>query len=278
MLCKGDLTEPRRPWWSHCKVNLTAACTAGRGSTLGRSSGSRPSTPSSPRARSRASSPTRFPTGSGRARSSRCASPGPRRAAWSWTSTAARPRGSTVVADRAGGGGAPADPRRPRALARRVLRLDPGAHARTRRAARAEAARRATGAAVARRARGRGRAGAADRRAARRDRPHRRRVRERRKLPARGGDRQRQDRGLPPGVRGGARARARRDRAGAGDRADAAGSRPLRGALRRRARDPALGSDRRRAPRRARADRARARRASSSVRGRRSSRRSATSG
>ena len=168
-----------------------------------------------------------------------------------------RAGGDQVARDRAGGRGAAAGARRPRALARRVLRLDPGAHARARRAARAEASRRAAGAAVARRARGRGRAGAADRRAARGDRPDRRRVRERRELPARRRDRQRQDRGLPPGVRGGARARARRDRARAGDRADAAGGRPLRGALRRRARDPALGPDRRRAPRRARADRAR---------------------
>ena len=56
----------------------------------------------------------------------------------------------------------------------------------------------------------------------------------RRPLPALRRDRQRQDRGLPPGLRGRARARARRDRARARDRAHAAGGRPLPGPLRRR--------------------------------------------
>ena len=67
----------------------------------------------------------------------------------------------------------------------------------------------------------------------------------------------RQDRGLPPGVRGGARARPRRDRARAGDRARAADGRPRARPLRRPRRDPALGAHRRRAARRARADRER---------------------
>ena len=88
-----------------------------------------------------------------------------------------------------------------------------------------------------------------------------------------GADRQRQDRGLPPGRGGGARARARDDRARPGDRARAADRRPLPRALRRLGRDPALGADRRGAPRRARADRDAARRVSSSARARRSSRR-----
>ena len=66
---------------------------------------------------------------------------------------------------------------------------------------------------------------------------------------------QRQDRGLSPGLRGGARARARRDRARARDRADAADARALPGALRRPDRRAPLGADRRRAARRARADR-----------------------
>ena len=72
-----------------------------------------------------------------------------------------------------------------------------------------------------------------------------------------GADRQRQDRGLPPGRGGGARARARDDRARPRDRARAADGRPLPRPLRRPRRDPALGADRRRAPRRARADRER---------------------
>ena len=87
-------------------------------------------------------------------------------------------------------------------------------------------------AAVARRARvARRRAGArrAHRRAARRRRADRLGARRgrRRARPPRGADRQRQDRGLPPGVRGGARARARDDRARAGDRARAADGRAL---------------------------------------------------
>ena len=73
----------------------------------------------------------------------------------------------------------------------------------------------------------------------------------RRPLPALRRDRQRQDRGLPPGVRGRARARARRDRARPRDRAHAAGGRPLPGALRRAHRAAPLGDDRGRAPRRA---------------------------
>ena len=58
-------------------------------------------------------------------------------------------------------------------------------------------------------------------------------------------------------MRGRARARARRDRARARDRAHAAGGRPLPGALRRADRAAALGTDRGRAARRARADRVR---------------------
>ena len=83
----------------------------------------------------------------------------------------------------------------------------------------------------------------------------------------------RQDRGLPPGLRGCARARSRRDRARAGDRARAADGRPRARAVRRPRRDPALGADRGGAPRRARADRGAARRRSSSAPGRPSSRR-----
>ena len=74
---------------------------------------------------------------------------------------------------------------------------------------------------------------------------------------SRGADGQRQDRGLPPGVRCGARARPRRDRARPRDRADAADARPLPGALRRPDRRPALGADRGGAARRAGADRRR---------------------
>ena len=69
----------------------------------------------------------------------------------------------------------------------------------------------------------------------------------RRAPPAARPDGQRQDRGLPACVRGGARAGPGRDRARAGDRADAADRRPLPGALRRPGRGPALGADRRRA-------------------------------
>ena len=70
-------------------------------------------------------------------------------------------------------------------------------------------------------------------------------------------DRLRQDRGVPPGVRGRARARARRDRARPGDRARAADGRPRPRPVRRAGRDPALGVERCRAARRARADRER---------------------
>ena len=79
----------------------------------------------------------------------------------------------------------------------------------------------------------------------------------RRELPAARRDRERQDRGVPAGVRGGARAGPRRDRARAGDRAGAADGRPRPGAVRRPRRDPPFGADRRRAARRARADRER---------------------
>ena len=75
--------------------------------------------------------------------------------------------------------------------------------------------------------------------------------------PARRADRERQDRGLPPGLRGGARARPRHDRARAGDRARAADGRPVPAALRRHGRDPPLGARAGRAARRARSDRAR---------------------
>ena len=74
-------------------------------------------------------------------------------------------------------------------------------------------------------------------------------------LPPLRGDRQRQDRGLPAGLRRGARARQGRDRAGAGDLADAADAGPLPPALRRGDRRAALAPERGRAPRRARADR-----------------------
>ena len=62
----------------------------------------------------------------------------------------------------------------------------------------------------------------------------------RRQRAALGRDRQRQDGGVHPRVRGGARARARRDRARPGDRADAADARPVPRALRRRGRGAAL--------------------------------------
>ena len=68
---------------------------------------------------------------------------------------------------------------------------------------------------------------------------------------------QRQDRGLPPGVRGCARTRPRRDRACPGDRAHAADARPLPRALRRAHRCAALGADGCGAARRARAHRER---------------------
>ena len=63
----------------------------------------------------------------------------------------------------------------------------------------------------------------------------------RRQRPARRRDRQRQDRGLHPRLRGGARARARRDRARPRDRAHAADARPLPRALRRPRRAAPLG-------------------------------------
>ena len=104
----------------------------------------------------------------------------------------------------------------------------------------------------------RGGAGLADPRARGRARPDRRgHGRGHRALSALRRDRQRQDRGLPPGLRGRARARAGRDRARARDRADAAGARPVPGPLRRADRAAPLGSDRGRAARRARADRLR---------------------
>ena len=110
----------------------------------------------------------------------------------------------------------------------------------------------------------------------RRCRADRRRARRRRRpLPALRRDRQRQDRGLPPRVRGGARARPRRDRARARDRADAAGARALPRALRRPGRGAPLGlTEAERRDERERIARWRGAR-SSSARARRSSRRCA---
>ncbi len=146
--------------------------------------------------------------------------------------------------------------RRPRALARGRIRIDPGPGARPRRARRSESAepgarRRRAG------RRPRGRAGrpseltdaqrsVLDRVVSALGKPG--------PLPPLRRDRKRQDRGVPPRLRGRARARARRDRARARDRADAAGRRPLSRALRRPRRRPPLGAHRRRAARRARAD------------------------
>ena len=76
-------------------------------------------------------------------------------------------------------------------------------------------------------------------------------------VPALRADRLREDRGVPPGLRGSARARARRDPARAGDLARAADRRPGARAVRRPGRDPPLRAHRRGAARRARADRER---------------------
>ena len=95
--------------------------------------------------------------------------------------------------------------------------------------------------------------------------------------PARG-HRQRQDRGLPPRRGRDARAGALGHRPRARDRADAADRRPLRRALRRHRRDPALRPDRRRALRRVAAPAARARPSSASGPARPCSPRCRTSG
>ena len=95
-------------------------------------------------------------------------------------------------------------------------------------------------------------------------------------VPALRRDRERQDRGLPPGRRG-ARARPGRDRPRPGDRADAAGDRPLSSALRRRDRAAPLGPDRAPSGATSASGSRAARRASSSAPARRCSRRCATS-
>ena len=82
-----------------------------------------------------------------------------------------------------------------------------------------------------------------------------------------------QDRGLPDGDGGGARARSRRDRPGARDRADAADGVALRGTLWRPRGGSSLGAERGRAPRRVAARCAAARRGSASGRARPCSRR-----
>ena len=104
--------------------------------TLGRR-GFRLRLPARPRAPSRGRSPTRCRTAWGRARSSRCRSGARGRAAWSSDVEDAPPPGVKArpverVLDEL-----PRGARRPRALARRVLRLDPGARARARRPAQA---------------------------------------------------------------------------------------------------------------------------------------------
>ena len=149
--------------------------------------------------------------------------------------------------------------RRPRALARRLLRLDAGACPRARRPDAQEAARRAAVAGRPGVARGRAGAGVAHSRPAGGRRADRRRARRggRRARPPRGADRQRQDRGLPPGLRRGARAWPGDDRPRPGDRARAADRRALPAAVRRHRRDPPLVARRRGAPRRARPHRAR---------------------
>ena len=189
------------------------------------------------------------------------------------------PAGCRRTADRIGARRDPAVARRARALARRLLRLDAGPGARARRARGAEAPQ---GAGAAGRAAGaRRRSGAAAPVGAADASPSTRIVdgaRRRRGEPAAlRRDRLGQDRGLPPGVRGGARARPRRDRARAGDRARAADGRPVRASASatasrsctRRSPTPSAATS-------ARASRA-ARRGSSSARAPRSSRRSAGS-
>ena len=103
---------------------------------------------------------------------------------------------------------------------------------------------------------GRARAGGADRLAGARARQARGALRRaRRPLPALRRDRQREDRGLPPGRGRGARPRPRRDRPRPRDRARAADGRPVPGALRRPRGDPPLVAERGGAARRARAHR-----------------------
>ena len=117
----------------------------------------------------------------------------------------------------------------------------PRARARARRAAAGEAARRAAGLPSPRLAPGGGGAGVAPTPAARGASTDVGARRRRRARPPLRRDRQRQDRGLPPGVRGSARARPRRDRPRARDRAHAADARPFPGALRRPRRPAPLG-------------------------------------
>ena len=122
---------------------------------------------------------------------------------------------------------------------------------------------------------------APDRRRRAHGRPGRRaggdRGRARRGAPAARRHRLGQDRGLPARGRGGARARRGRDRARAGDRADAADRRALRGPLRRHRRAAALRAVARASATTSGGACAPARRGSPSARARRSSRRSSAS-
>ena len=132
---------------------------------------------------------------------------------------------------------AAAGARRARALGRGLLRLDArrGRSSSSRRScarAAASGARRPRASRSAARPRPRG---SPPRRSRRSPASSRALDARRRRLPPLRRDRQRQDRGLPPGLRARARARAGRDRARAGDRARAADRRPLPRALRRRA-------------------------------------------
>ena len=205
---------------------------------------------------SRASSRTRYRTTSGRARSSRSASAARAARGVVVETGVDAPAGVEPAPIEVGPRRAAACARRPRALARRLLRLDAGSRARARRAeaARAAGERRATGAGMA------GEAEPAELTA-----PQQAAVARivealdgRRRSPAaRRRDRERQDRGLPPGVRRRARARPRRDRARARDRARRRRRSAASGALRRPRRGAPLGPDRGRAAGRARADRAR---------------------
>ncbi len=153
-------------------------------------------------------SPTRCRKGSARAPSSPCGSGAARPAGSSPTSASRLPPGISPCARREGARRDPRGARRPRALDRRLLRLHARPGARARRAAppRAPAACGPRRPAGSRWPASRSRPSLTDG-AARRRRAHRRRPRrgDRRAPPARGADRQRQDRGVPAGLRGGAR-------------------------------------------------------------------------
>jgi len=166
-----------------------------------------------------------FRTRSARVRWSRCVSATPGGAASSPRSMCGA-GGDRDVGGRARDRGAAACARRARVVDRGVLTA-PRPRARSRLLPRAAAAARpARAAGGARRSSRRGGAGVAQRVTARSARPDRRVARRRgeRELPPPRGDREREDGGVPAGVRGGARTWPRRDRACPRDRADAAGA------------------------------------------------------